>query len=132
MTGPVLTGPERVVRLAVRALPAAARDRYRAELLGELAVLPPRRAWAYVAGLLVHLPPLRAALGGSFPLLVVTRVDGSGQVYTWRAGTHRVHRYQRLTTEDGGRYLRCRVCGKDGPDHYSRPPLQITAVSARP
>ena len=113
------------VDLAVRALPNwEDRLRYRAEFLAELHDLPPAGQLRYSAGVLSQTFALRAALGDSptraeEDAMTITRT----QPFYWRCRVFRWHRWVSRSTEDGGRYLVCRRCGRDkgeaswGPDN---------------
>ena len=95
-----------LVRLAARTLPAGpVQDRYRAEFLAELTGMSYGRQVRHALGVLAQSWSLR---------LAVTDPELTG----WE-GTHAMcrvrlhHEWRSHRTEDGGRYRRCRRCGKD-------------------
>lgn len=106
------------VRLAARALPGPSdRARYRAEFLADLHDLPPAGQLRYAAGVLSRTFALRAALGAA-----PSRAEEEAMtlsvtpVVSWRCRVFRLHRWMRRSTEDGGRFEACALCGMDrGP-----------------
>ena len=86
--------------VAARLLPSSsARDRYRAEFAAELHQLGAVAQLLFTVGVLSRVLALRAALGhGSMP---------------WRCRLLRWHDWKRHSTEDGGRYAVCDLCGTE-------------------
>jgi hypothetical protein len=106
------------VVLATRALPRPTdRARYRAEFLADLHDLPPAGQLRYTVGVLSRTFALRAALGAA-----PSRAEEDAMtlsvlpVVSWRCRVFRLHRWVRHSTEDGGRFEACALCGQDrGP-----------------
>ena len=112
------------VALATRSLPTLAdRHRYRAEFLAELHDLPPAGQLRFTAGVLSQTFALRAALGSSPTRAEEDAMTLPRTTVTWRCRVLRAHVWVSRSTEDGGRYLVCRRCGRDkgqaswGPDN---------------
>jgi hypothetical protein len=127
------------VGLTARLLPSpAARARYRAEFLAELHELPRAGRLRYAAGVLSQAFALRAAVGASSSVgeeramsldaaLAGRHPGGTGDEEVpmtvpttpaplWRCRVFRLHRWVSRSTEDGGRYDLCSLCGQDrGP-----------------
>lgn len=119
MTGPRAPLPvaQAGIALATAALRPEDRERYRAELLAELHVLPPTAQLRYTAGVLAQIFDLRAALR-----LAPTRAEEAAMTVTrtrfsWRCRVLRWHRWVWRSTEDGGRYQTCGRCGRDRNDY---------------
>ncbi len=106
------------VGLAARALPRPTdRARYRAEFLADMHDLPPAGQLRYAVGVLSRTFALRAALGAA-----PSRAEEDAMtlsvlpVVSWRCRVFRLHRWVRRSTEDGGRFEACALCGTDrGP-----------------
>ena len=99
------------VRLLTLALPSGpTRNRYRLELLGELAELPVPERTAYLARLATRVPAL--ALAVQRPRRVVLAADAPFYPSV-RCRLHLGHRWADAYTPDGHKYLRCRHCGTD-------------------
>ena len=112
------------VELAVRALPDwHDRLRYRAEFAAELHDLPPAAQLRYAVGVLSQTFALRAALGSARSRVEEDAMTITRTPFQWRCRILRIHRWVVRSTEDGGRYLTCRRCGRDkgearwGPDN---------------
>jgi hypothetical protein len=112
------------VSLAARALRKPGdRARYRAEFLAELHDLPPAGQLRFTAGVLSRTFALRAALGSSPTRAEEDAMTLPGTTFYWRCRVLRTHHWVSRSTEDGGRYLVCRRCGRDkgeaswGPDN---------------
>jgi hypothetical protein len=111
--------PAGLVRLAARALPTGAvRDRYRAEFLAELCGLTRRQQTRYAIGVLSRAMALRTAV--TTPEYLAGGLDTmtsktSTRPLLCRLNLH--HEWKRRTTEDGGRYRQCALCGKDDTRH---------------
>ncbi len=112
------------VRLAARALHRPGdRTRYQAEFLAELHDLSPAGQLRYTAGVLSQAFALRAALGSSPTRAEADAMTLPGTTFSWRCRVFRTHAWVSRSTEDGGRYLVCRRCGRDkgeaswGPDN---------------
>ncbi|WP_344689707.1 hypothetical protein [Blastococcus jejuensis] len=110
--------------LAVRVLPDwHDRLRYRAEFLAELHGLSTAAQLRYTAGVLSQTFALRAALGASPTRAEEDAMSMTRTTFYWRCRVLRVHAWGSRSTEDGGRYLVCRRCGRDkgearwGPDN---------------
>jgi len=119
MTAPVrpaVRGARLVVEFAAARLPTPAdRRRYQAEfvaeLYGEPALVQLRRAF----GVLSRTHALRAALSDAHaPVPVQRRRQSAGR--RLRCRVLRWHSWAGFSTDDGGRYSACAVCGKDRPD----------------
>jgi hypothetical protein len=112
-----MSGPDRVVRLAARALPAGElRDRYRQEFLAELHACRSGAQLRYAVAVLTHVLALRIAVGGD-------RL----RLESLRFGKHRpllcrlhLHHFEPCHNPDGEFYLRCRRCGEDRDDPHGR------------
>jgi hypothetical protein len=105
--------PTALLGLALGVLPSGSvRERYRRELIAELSSLPPERQLRHSLGFLVSAWSLRRAVTGRDAL-----VDGAALVFPrpLHCRLHLYHHYRLATTDDGGRYLRCRDCGLDRP-----------------
>ena len=116
MTGP--RAPLWVARvgiaLATRPLPTIAdRLRYRAEFLAELHDLPTAGQLRFTAGVLAQTFALRAALGSSPTRAEEDATTLPRTTFCWRCRVLRAHAWVSRSTEDGGRYLVCRRCGRD-------------------
>lgn len=109
MTGPRPGRTIRAVIWVVTALlpSAAARRRYRAEFHAEIDGCTSRERAALGFGLLVHAWALRSAVAAAEQSLRPARPLGC------RTNLH--HQWHRESTDDGGRYRRCRRCGRDDP-----------------
>ena len=112
------------VGLAARALRRPGdRARYRAEFLAELHDLPSAGQLRFTAGVLSQTFALRAALGSSPTRAEEDAMTLPGTTSNWRCRVLRAHAWVSRSTEDGGRYLVCRRCGRDkgeaswGPDN---------------
>ena len=112
------------VEMTVRALPDwHDRLRYRAEFLAEMHGLPPAAQLRYTAGLVSQTFALRAALGASPTRAEEDAMSITTTTFYWRCRILRMHDWVSRSTEDGGRYLVCRRCGRDkgearwGPDN---------------
>ena len=112
------------VDLSVRGLPDwHDRLRYRAEFLAELHDLSPADQLRYAAGVLSQTFALRAALGSAPSRAEEDAMTITATPFQWRCRILRTHRWVARSTEDGGRYLVCRRCGRDkgearwGPDN---------------
>ncbi|WP_457252370.1 hypothetical protein [Pedococcus sp. P5_B7] len=107
-----LPWPSRIVRLATHALPAGTvRDRYRLELLAELAAVPGPHQTRHAAGILTHSLALRSAVRGT----QVTPLEAVMTTPTkpWLCRTNLHHRWEWAHTRDGERYIRCAKCLKE-------------------
>ncbi len=103
--------PDRTVRIAAAMLPASARDRYEREFLSELFGLTIRQQTRYAFDILCHTASLRTAVhreAGASEFALTTRAQ---HPLGCRLNVH--HRWITKSTTDGGRYQRCRRCGKD-------------------
>ena len=112
------------LRLAARALRRPGdRARYRVEFLAELHDLPPAGQLRFTAGVLSQTFALRAALGSSPTRAEEDAMTLTRTTFHWRCRVLRTHAWVSRSTEDGGRYLVCRRCGRDkgeaswGPDN---------------
>ncbi|TFV78384.1 hypothetical protein E4P39_04010 [Blastococcus sp. CT_GayMR19] len=102
------------VGLAARALRRPGdRARYRAEFLAELHDLPPAGQLRFTAGVLSQTFALRAALGSSPTRAEEDAMTLTRTTFYWRCRVFRTHAWVSRSTEDGGRYLVCRRCGRD-------------------
>jgi hypothetical protein len=121
--GPI--GPARLgCELALRALPEPDdRLRYRAEFTADLTCLGPAAQLRYAAGVLSQTFALRAALGTTparaeeDAMTLPTR----RRPFSIRCSLLRWHAWARRSTEDGGRYLACRRCGRERSTGSSHP-----------
>ena len=107
-----------VVGLVARALPDPGhRARYRAEFLADLHELSPPNQLLYAAGVLSRAIALRAALGAARSFSEEHAMSlATPRVRSWRCAIFRLHRWVKHSTEDGGRYEACSMCGEDrGP-----------------
>jgi hypothetical protein len=115
MTAPVqppVIGARFLVGLATRALPTPAdRRRYYAEFVAELHGRPSAVQLRHAAGVLSQALALRAALGAPSRSLEEAPVHPFGRRF--RCRVLRWHHWQLHSTEDGGRYRSCSVCGKE-------------------
>ena len=117
---PPVHGARFAVELAASRLPTPAdRRRYQAEFVaepyGEPALVQLRRA----LGVLSRTHALRAALSDQHaPLLAQRRRQPFNRRLRCRA--LRWHSWAGFSTDDGGRYTACLVCGRDrpGPPHW--------------
>jgi hypothetical protein len=106
-------GPARlVVGLATWMLPTPAdRRRYQAEFVAELHGMPPAQQLRYAAGVLSQAVALRAALGNDpGPTEEVTMMSFRRR---FACRVLRLHDWRLRSSEDGGRYRACAVCGRD-------------------
>jgi len=109
------TWPARwLIRLAVLALPGMpARVRYRRELEADLVRLPRARQFAYAMRVVSRAWALRRAMGPKDSLSLNT--EGAHLEFVkpvlCRINVH--HEWKWQSTEDGQRYRRCVLCGKD-------------------
>jgi hypothetical protein len=110
--GPRPTSAARfAVGVATRALPTPAdRRRYYAEFVAELHGQPPAAQFRHAAGVLSQAFALRAALGAPRP---VEEAPMSSLGRRFRCRVLRWHDWHLHSTEDGGRYRSCSVCGKE-------------------
>jgi len=112
-----------VLAVALRLLPAWARDRYAAEVGAELMDLPRRRRLGHVARFVVVAWPLRIAV-----LRAAAARRGHPEpprhclLGLW-------HRWVVLRTDDGQRYRACARCGLDDPRVGRRAPDGVAAVA---
>lgn len=102
--------PARVVRLATRALPrGAVRDRFRRELLADLAVVEhPHRFALHV---LLRAPSLRRATTGLAATSPLEDVATAAKPFLCRTNLH--HPWELAETSDGEEYVRCAKCLKE-------------------
>jgi len=102
----------RVVELAARALPAGQRQRYALEFIAELYDRPRWQQIRHAALVLAHARALRTALveSGSADMQEEMMTVTTRQSLRCRLSAHRWHW---ASTEDGGRYECCLLCGKD-------------------
>jgi hypothetical protein len=126
---PISALAEAGVALAVRALPsAAARSRYRTEFVADLHQLRPAAQVAYLAAVICLLPALRAALQEERML------DPARRRPLWRCRVFRWHDFVVRSTDDGGRFQQCRLCGTDrGPvSHHpmTTPPYYVGSAGS--
>ena len=112
------------VELAVRVLPDwHDRLRYRAEFLAELHGLSKAGQLRYTAGVLSQMFALRSALGASPTRAEEDAMSITTTTFHWRCRILGMHAWVSRSTDDGGRYLVCRRCGRDkgearwGPDN---------------
>jgi hypothetical protein len=109
---PPVAGARFVVGLATRVLPSpAARRRYYAEFVAELYGQARAAQLRHAAGVLSQAFTLRAALGAPTSPLEEAAVQPFGRRF--RCHVLRWHHWQLHSTEDGGRYRSCSVCGKE-------------------
>lgn len=102
-----------MVGLAVRALPAGAhRERYRQEFVADLYGLRSGRQMSYALGAVVAVFPLRVALERNSRAAWEVTV-GPRRRKPLLCLLNLRHRWVMQSTEDGGRFYCCRVCGKD-------------------
>ena len=97
-----------MTRTALRALPSGpVRERWQEELVAELYGLSRREQLRHTWGVVTRVAALRSAASAEPDptALVVLRTPLSC--------TLRRHSWRLNTTEDGGRYRRCRRCGRD-------------------
>jgi hypothetical protein len=113
--GPV-PGARFVVEFAAERLPTPAnRRRYQAEFVAELYGEPALVQYRRAFGVLSRSHALRAALKDArLPLLTQRRRQPLGR--RLRCRVLRWHSWAGFSTDDGGRYSACAVCGKDRPD----------------
>ena len=104
-------GAALMIKMAVRALPEAVRDRYRRELMAELR--DTRQAYRFAWRVLVRAPALRAAVQ---PALAHRPLQ---------CRLH-VHHFATLSTEDGLRFRRCVRCGVDDDGTFRSVPNTAT------
>ena len=105
------------VGLAARVLPTPGdRQRYRAEFRAEMHDLEPVDQLRYAAGVLSRTFALRAALASSPSRAQEDAMTLSTTAPFWRCRVLRLHRWASRSTEDGGLYEACALCGEDrGP-----------------
>jgi hypothetical protein len=102
------------VGLATRMLPTPAdRRRYYAEFVADLYGQPSTAQLRHAAGVLSQAFALRSALGAPTSPLEEDAVQPFGRRF--RCRVLRWHDWHLHSTEDGGRYRSCSVCGKDHP-----------------
>jgi hypothetical protein len=111
-----------VVKLSARALPRGqARDRYRDEFVAELHGMSRTRQTRHSVGILSRAWALRMAVTSNGRLAGGTE-DVTTQMSTrpllCRLNLH--HAWRMYTTEDGARYRRCVLCGKDDEGDHDR------------
>ena len=115
--GPALrprVGARFVVGVATRVLSTPAdRRRYYAEFVAELHGRPPAAQFRHAAGVLSQALALRSALGAPTGSPEEVAMQPFGR--RLRCRVLRWHDWHLHSTEDGGRYLSCSVCGKDHP-----------------
>ena len=106
-------GPRQLVYLSVRMQPPAHRDRYLRELMAELYLIPGSQQLGHAARVFATSWALRSALTEPAPASIggttVIRTPApplSCRLRLW-------HKWQWVTTEDGGRYEACMRCGRD-------------------
>jgi hypothetical protein len=112
----------RIVEFAATALPAGEiRRRYENEFVSELYGLSRTRQIRHALAILCTAIPLRHALGNTQLITVEARMVPARprRPIPCRLNLH--HQWRINNTEDGGRYFRCRRCGKDRPDSRSGP-----------
>jgi hypothetical protein len=114
-------GPTPAARLAVdlaaNLLPTPAeRTRYRAEFIAELHGLPTAAQLRHAAGVLSQIWALRTALGAAPVRLEEASMQSTIPLgRRFRCRVLRWHHWQLHSTDDGGLYRACSVCGKDHP-----------------
>ncbi|SDP21929.1 hypothetical protein SAMN04489867_1767 [Pedococcus dokdonensis] len=102
--------PQRIVALAVRFLPrGAVRDRYRRELLADLAVVDHRGRFALQV--LLTAPRLRRATLALTPDSPLEDVVKATKPFLCRTNLH--HRWEMAETSDGEEFIRCAKCLKE-------------------
>lgn len=107
MTTP--TWARAMVGLACRLLPeGSVRDRWRDELLADLAVLAGRQRAAYVAGVVVNAWALRSAVRGGEPATAAA----PGPRRPWGCRLNLRHSWHVVSTDDGHPFWECRDCRK--------------------
>jgi hypothetical protein len=112
-------GARLVVELAASRLPTPAdRRRYQAEFVAELYGEPAFVQLRRVLGVLATTHALRAALSDARLPQFERRRQPLGRRF--RCRVLRWHHWVPVSTEDGGLYTACSVCGKDrpGPPHW--------------
>ncbi len=104
-----------LVRLASAALPVGAiRDRYRREFLADLHGMTARQQARYGLGVLAQCASLRTAVGIAYWRALTEEIDVNLRAHRpvlCRLNVH--HSWVTSGTEDGGRYLQCKRCGRD-------------------
>ena len=102
--------PARVVRFAALALPRGpVRQRYRQELLADLALVDQRGRFAL--HVLLRAPSLRRATSTPAPASALEDLVTTRKPFLCRTNLH--HRWELAETSDGEEYIRCRKCLKE-------------------
>ena len=103
-----------LVAISVRALPAGAvRDRYHEEFLAELHHLPRPRQAEHALQILTHAAALRAATAGHAEPAPKETVMSHHHFVPISCRLNLFHSWRTRSTDDGGLYLQCHLCGKD-------------------
>jgi hypothetical protein len=99
-----------MVRIASCVLPGGAvRDRYRQELLADLAMVDHRGRFALQV--LLRAPRLRRAISSTAPDSPLEVIVAVRKPFLCRTGLH--HKWEMATTDDGEEYIRCARCLKE-------------------
>jgi hypothetical protein len=120
--------PDRTVRVAAALLPASARDRYEREFLSELFGLSTWQQTRYALDILLHTANLRTAVRSAATTPELTMTEHPRRTLACRLNAH--HHWVTYSTEDGGRFQRCRRCGKDRTEVGSNGPRDTSAGAA--
>ena len=105
-------------RAALHAIPPGpARQRWQSELVSELYGLSTLEQARHTLGVISRAPSLRAAVTDRDR---VVKEDVMKRPIRCRL---HLHQFRVASTEDGSRFLRCRLCGKEdnssGPGHWA-------------
>ncbi len=111
----------RLVQVAARSLPAAHRERYRRELLAELAEVPRKEQSGFALRVLVRSLALRAALHAPAAVTVADAATAA-PVRPFGCRMHLYHHWKTYRTDDGRRYLGVRQVrqGQRGDRRHDR------------